>query len=165
MNFLGNSRMSIGNKICAPQDLLSRLANIPRPLVMTNGVFDVLHRGHVAYLGRAAELGASLLVAVNSDTSARMLGKGPDRPINCAEDRAYVIAGLASVDIVTYFDTRTPLDLIQEIRPNIYVKGGDYDMETLEETRLVRRWGGQSVASQFFDGFSTTALVQRIRQS
>jgi D-glycero-D-manno-heptose 1,7-bisphosphate phosphatase len=93
-----------------------------------------------------------------------MLGKGPDRPLNTAEDRAWVLAGLESVDLVTFFDTRTPVELIRAIRPDIYVKGGDYDMETLEETRVVRSWGGQSVAIPFVDGFSTTALVQRIRQ-
>ena len=124
----------------------------------------MLHRGHVSYLHRAAELGASLLVALNTDASARMLGKGPDRPLNTAEDRAYVLAGLHSVDLVTFFDTRTPVELIHTVRPDIYVKGGDYDMETLEETRVVRSWGGQSVAIPFVDGFSTTALVQRIRQ-
>jgi D-glycero-D-manno-heptose 1,7-bisphosphate phosphatase len=132
---------------------------------MTNGVFDVLHHGHVSYLSRAAELGGSLLVAINSDSSARKLGKGPDRPLNSAEDRAYVLAGLESVDLLTFFDTRTPVDLIQIIRPDIYVKGGDYDMETLEETRVVRSWGGESVSIPFVEGFSTTALVQRIRQS
>ena len=152
------------DKICLPQDLRARLAQLPRPLVMTNGVFDVLHRGHVSYLQRAAELGGSLLVAVNSDASARMLGKGPDRPLNAAEDRAYVLAGLASVAMVTFFDTRTPVELIEAVRPDIYVKGGDYDMETLEETRVVRSWGGRSVAIPFVDGFSTTALVKRIRE-
>jgi rfaE bifunctional protein nucleotidyltransferase chain/domain len=157
--------MSPEDKICLPQDLADRLAHLPRPLVMTNGVFDVLHRGHVSYLHRAAELGGSLLVAVNSDRSARMLGKGPDRPLNAAEVRAYVLAGLQSVAMVTFFDTRTPVELIQAVHPDIYVKGGDYDMETLEETRVVRSWGGQSVAIPFVDGFSTTALVQRIRQS
>lgn len=156
--------MSPEDKICLPQDLRVKLARLPCPLVMTNGVFDVLHRGHVSYLHRAAELGGSLLIAVNSDASARMLGKGPDRPLNAAEDRAYVLAGLASVALVTFFDTRTPVELIQAVRPDIYVKGGDYDMETLEETRVVRSWGGQSVAIPFVDGFSTTALVQRIRQ-
>lgn len=156
--------MKLEDKICLPQDLRTRLAGLPRPLVMTNGVFDVLHRGHVSYLQRAAELGGALLVAVNSDASARMLGKGPDRPLNAAEDRAYVLAGLASVATVTFFDTRTPVELIETVRPDIYVKGGDYDMETLEETRVVRSWGGQSVAIPFVDGFSTTALVKRIRQ-
>ena len=156
--------MSIEDKICASQDLTSRLVNLPRPLVMTNGVFDVLHRGHVTYLNRAAELGASLVVAVNSDASARMLGKGQDRPLNLAEDRAYVLAGLQSVKLVTFFETRTPVELIRIIRPDTYVKGGDYDMEGLEETHVVRSWGGQSLAIPFVKGFSTTALVQRMRQ-
>jgi rfaE bifunctional protein nucleotidyltransferase chain/domain len=151
-------------KICFPDQLPQRLRELPRPLVMTNGVFDVLHRGHVDYLHRAAQLGASLLVAINTDSSARMLGKGPDRPLNKELDRAFVLAGLSAVSMVTFFDTRTPVELIQAIRPDIYVKGGDYDMETLEETRVVRSWGGQSVAIPFVDGFSTTALVQRIRQ-
>lgn len=156
--------MSPEDKIYLPADLQQRLRELPRPLVMTNGVFDVLHRGHVDYLHRAAQLGASLLVAVNTDASARMLGKGPDRPLNKDLDRAYVLAGLSSVSMVTFFDTRTPLELIETIRPDIYVKGGDYDMETLEETRVVRRWGGQSVAIPFVAGFSTSSLVQRIRQ-
>ena len=156
--------MSPEDKICLPDQLQQRLRVLPRPLVMTNGVFDVLHRGHVDYLHRAAELGASMLVAVNTDASARMLGKGPDRPLNRDTDRAYVLAGLSSVSMVTFFDTRTPVELIQAIRPDIYVKGGDYDMKALEETRVVRSWGGQSVAIPFVDGFSTTALVQRIRQ-
>jgi len=156
--------MSPEDKICLPADLQQRLSELPRPLVMTNGVFDVLHRGHVDYLHRAAQLGASLLVAVNTDASARMLGKGPDRPLNKDLDRAFVLAGLSAVRMVTFFDTRTPVELIQAVRPDIYVKGGDYDMETLEETRVVRSWGGQSVAIPFVDGFSTTALVQRIRQ-
>lgn len=130
---------------------------------MTNGVFDVLHRGHVSYLLRAAELGASLLVAVNTDQSARMLGKGPERPLNSERDRAYVLAGLSSVDKVTFFDARSPVELIKKIKPEVYVKGGDYDMETLEETGVVRTWGGKSLAIPFLEGFSTTALVQRIR--
>lgn len=155
--------MNPENKICQPQKLADRLAALKRPLVMTNGVFDVLHRGHVSYLHRAAEMGGSLLVAINTDASARMLGKGPDRPIHAAEDRAFMLAGLQSVALVTFFASRTPVELIRTVRPDIYVKGGDYDMETLEETRLVRSWGGQSVAIPFVDGFSTTALVQRIR--
>ncbi len=151
------------DKVCARADLPARLAALPRPLVFTNGVFDVLHRGHVNYLHQAAALGGSLIVAVNSDSSARMLGKGPDRPLNRAEDRAAVLAGLASVALVTFFDERTPVELIKEIRPDLYVKGGDYDMETLEETRVVRSWGGNALAIPFVDGYSTTALVKRIR--
>lgn len=143
--------------------LTARLATLARPMVFTNGVFDVLHRGHVAYLHAAREQGASLVVAVNSDASARGLGKGPDRPLNRDVDRAFVLAGLASVDAVLFFDEPTPCVLLARVRPQLYVKGGDYDMEALEETRLVRSWGGESCAIPFVDGYSTTALVNRIR--
>lgn len=154
---------ALTDKVCARANLAARLAELPRPLVFTNGVFDVLHRGHVNYLHQAAALGGSLIVAVNSDASARMLGKGPDRPLNRAEDRAAVLAGLASVALVTFFDERTPVELIREVRPDLYVKGGDYDMEQLEETRVVRSWGGDALAIPFVDGYSTTTLVKRIR--
>lgn len=137
----------------------------PRPLVFTNGVFDVLHRGHVSYLAAARELGAALLVAVNSDSSARQLGKGPDRPLHGEIDRLLVVAALESVSFVTLFEETTPCELLKVCRPDVYVKGGDYDMETLEETRLVRSWGGRSVAIPFVDGYSTSALVRRIRGS
>jgi rfaE bifunctional protein nucleotidyltransferase chain/domain len=143
--------------------LAARLAPLGRPMVFTNGVFDVLHRGHVAYLHEARAQGASLVVAVNSDASARLLGKGPDRPLNRDVDRAFVLAGLASVDAVLFFDERTPCELLARVRPQRYVKGGDYDMESLEETRLVRSWGGDALAIPFVDGYSTTALVNRIR--
>jgi rfaE bifunctional protein nucleotidyltransferase chain/domain len=134
-----------------------------RPLVFTNGVFDVLHRGHVAYLAAARDLGATLLVAVNSDASARMLAKGPDRPLNREGDRLFVLAGLESVSWLTLFDESTPCALIERCKPDLYVKGGDYDIETLEETRLVRSWGGRSVAIDFVSGYSTSSLLQRIR--
>jgi D-glycero-D-manno-heptose 1,7-bisphosphate phosphatase len=159
--------MSPEDQVCSTldlRDIVNRSDKLARPLVLTNGVFDILHRGHVSYLNRANELGASLLVAINSDASARMLEKGPDRPITTAADRAYVVAGLQSVSMVTFFDSRTPADLIRAIRPDVYVKGGDYNMEMLEETRLVRSWGGRAVAIPFVEGFSTTALVERIRQ-
>jgi len=143
--------------------LAARLATLGRPMVFTNGVFDVLHRGHVAYLHAAREQGASLVVAVNSDASARGLGKGPDRPLNRDVDRALVLAGLASVDAVLFFDEPTPCALLARVRPQLYVKGGDYDMEALEETRLVRLWGGNARVIPFVDGYSTTALVNRIR--
>lgn len=154
---------SLMDKVCAQADLPGRLDALPRPLVFTNGVFDVLHRGHVNYLHQAAALGVSLIVAVNSDASAKLLGKGPDRPLNKAEDRAAVLAGLASVALVTFFDEPTPVELIKKLKPDLYVKGGDYDMETLEETRVVRSWGGDAVAIPFVDGYSTTSLVKRIR--
>lgn len=133
-------------------------------LVFTNGVFDVLHRGHVTYLARARALGAHLVVGLNTDASARRLGKGPDRPLNTEQDRAVVMAALASVSVVTWFDENTPESLIAQIRPDLIVKGGDYDMARLPETALVRSWGGEALAIPFVDGYSTTALVKRIRQ-
>jgi rfaE bifunctional protein nucleotidyltransferase chain/domain len=140
------------------------LARLPRPMVFTNGVFDVLHRGHVSYLAAARALGACLVLGLNSDVSARGLGKGPDRPLNRERDRACVLGALAAVDAVLLFDEPTPVSLIGELRPDLYVKGGDYDIETLPETALVRSWGGQALALPFVNGYSTTALVQRIRQ-
>lgn len=134
------------------------------PVVFTNGVFDVLHRGHATYLAQARDLGASLVVAINSDTSARRLGKGPDRPLNAEADRAVLIAALESVSLVTWFDEDTPLELISELRPDILVKGGDYDMATLAETQVVQAYGGRALAIPFVDGYSTTALVHKIRQ-
>ena len=154
---------SIQAKLCPPQDLAARLTTLPRPLVFTNGVFDVLHRGHVMYLAQARALGASLLVALNTDASARRLGKGPDRPLNNEMDRACVIAALASSSLVTWFDEDTPLELIGLVRPDVLVKGGDYDMAKLPETALVESWGGHALALPFVAGYSTTALVNRIR--
>lgn len=153
------------DKICSQADLLERLNVLQRPLVFTNGVFDVLHRGHVNYLHQAATLGGSLIVAINSDASAKRLGKGNDRPLNKAEDRAAVLAGLASVAVVTCFDETTPVELIKKLKPDLYVKGGDYNMETLDETRVVRSWGGDVMVIPFVNGYSTTSLVNRIRGS
>ncbi len=144
-------------------ELADRIATLPRPLVFTNGVFDVLHRGHVSYLHQARSLGGSLLVALNSDASARGLGKGADRPLNRDVDRAFVLAGLVDVDAVAFFDEQTPVALLARIRPDLYVKGGDYDIETLAEAHLVRSWGGRALALPFLPGFSTTKLVERIR--
>lgn len=152
------------SKLCPREDARARLSSLPRPWVFTNGVFDILHRGHVSYLAQARSLGGSLILGLNSDASARSLGKGPDRPLNREEDRACVLAALESVSLVVLFDESTPCALVTEIRPDLYVKGGDYDMETLEETRLVRSWGGDALAIPFVDGYSTTSLVRRIRQ-
>ena len=153
------------DKIVPSEQLDARLAALPRPVVFTNGVFDILHRGHVIYLAAARALGASLVLGLNSDASVRMLGKGPERPLNPQYDRAAVLAALESVSLVTLFEDRMPLALIERVRPDIYVKGGDYDMATLAETALVQSWGGRSVAIPFVEGRSTTALVQRIRGS
>jgi rfaE bifunctional protein nucleotidyltransferase chain/domain len=151
------------DKLCTRQDLAARLPSLDRPVVFTNGVFDLLHRGHVSYLAAARALGGSLVIGLNSDASARLLGKGPDRPLNNELDRACVLAALESVSLVTLFDEFTPVQLLGHVRPALYVKGGDYDMESLEETRLVRSWGGEAVAIPFVEGYSTTSLVNRIR--
>lgn len=154
---------SLLDKIVPPDHLAELDLDRVRPLVFTNGVFDLLHSGHVVYLAAARELGAGLLVGVNTDRSARQLGKAPDRPLNGERDRLLLIAALASVSYVTLFDEATPCELIQRCRPDIYVKGGDYDIETLEETRLVRSWGGRALSIPLLSGYSTTALVRRIR--
>ena len=136
---------------------------LARPLVFTNGVFDILHRGHVSYLDEAAQLGGSLIVGVNTDASVRRLNKGPERPINPEQDRAALLAALACVDAVVLFDEDTPEALIAALRPDLIVKGGDYDMEALPETALVRSWGGDAVAIPFEFQRSTTALVKKLR--
>ena len=151
-------------KIATRQEAAARVAALPHPVVFTNGVFDVLHCGHATYLARARALGASLVLALNTDASARRLGKGPERPLNNQRDRAVLMAALESVSLVTWFDEDTPLELITELRPDILVKGGDYDMDTLAETALVKGYGGRALALPFLDGYSTTALVQKIRQ-
>jgi len=140
-----------------------RLVALPKPWVFTNGVFDVLHRGHVMYLAQARALGGSLIVALNTDASVRRLGKGDDRPLNPQADRAVVMASQAAVSLVTWFDDDTPEAVIGEIRPEILVKGGDYDMAKLPETALVQSWGGRALALPFVAGYSTTALVKKIR--
>ena len=150
-------------KLCPRAELLPRLAELARPVVFTNGVFDILHRGHVTYLAQARALGASLVIGLNSDRSAKGLGKAPDRPLNDEGDRACVLAALESVGLVTLFDESTPLELLKIVRPELYVKGGDYDVESLAETALVRGWGGDARALPFVDGYSTTSLVARIR--
>ena len=155
---------ALAHKICSRAQILARVAELPRPLVFTNGVFDVLHRGHVMYLAQARALGASLVVALNTDASAKRLGKGPDRPLNGETDRAFVMAALASSTLVTWFDEDTPLALIAQIQPDILVKGGDYDMAKLPETQVVQAYGGRAQALPFVDGYSTTALVKKIRQ-
>ena len=141
------------------------VANLPRPMVFTNGVFDILHRGHVACLVAARALGASLVVGLNSDASARQLGKGPNRPMNRELDRACVLGALSCVDAVILFDEATPLALLARCRPELYVKGGDYDMAKLAETPLVQSWGARALALPFVDGYSTTQLVRRIRNT
>ncbi len=151
------------HKIASREEAAQRVASLPQPVVFTNGVFDVLHRGHATYLAQARALGASLVVALNSDASARRLGKGPERPLNNEHDRAALMAALESVSLVTWFDEDTPLALISRLKPAVLVKGGDYDMSKLAETKFVESYGGKALAIPFVDGYSTTALVNRIR--
>ena len=138
---------------------------MPRPLVFTNGVFDLLHRGHVTYLARARAEGASLLVALNGDASARRLGKGAERPLNRLEDRAAVMAALEAVSAVTWFDDDTPEALIGTCRPDVLVKGGDWPVERIVGAAGVLARGGRVLSIAFEHERSTTELVQRIRGS
>ena len=158
-----NAHEPLERKIISASGAAAAVLALPRPLVFTNGVFDVLHRGHVTYLEAARNLGAALLVGLNTDASVRRLGKGGDRPLNPESDRAFVVAALASVSGVAFFDEDTPCELIVRCRPDIYVKGGDYDVDALPETALVRSWGGRAVAIPFVAGYSTSALLQRVR--
>lgn len=150
-------------KICPPQQLVARLAGIARPLVFTNGVFDILHRGHATYLAQARALGASLLVAVNHDASARRLGKGDDRPVNPLADRMALVAALESVTLVTWFEEDTPLALILLCRPDVLVKGGDWKPEAIVGAAEVRGWGGSVHSIAFEHQRSTSALLKKIR--
>jgi rfaE bifunctional protein nucleotidyltransferase chain/domain len=150
-------------KLCPPQHLPARAAALRRPLVFTNGVFDILHRGHVTYLAQARALGASLVVALNTDASVKRLGKGEDRPINVLEDRAAVVAALQSVDLVTWFDADTPLDAILACRPDVLVKGGDWPAEKIVGAAEVLAWGGSVHSIPFEFERSTTSTLARIR--
>jgi rfaE bifunctional protein nucleotidyltransferase chain/domain len=150
-------------KVVARADLARVVQHLPRPIVLTNGVFDLLHRGHVTYLARARALGASLVVAVNSDDSVRRLGKGADRPINTEADRAAVLAALESVSLVTVFDETVPLPVLEIVRPDVYAKGGDYEMASIPEAQLARSWCAKTVAIPFEFERSTSALLARVR--
>ena len=150
------------NKITDFEHLNRRAQALPHPVVMTNGVFDILHRGHVTYLAQARALGESLVVAINSDASVKMLGKGDERPINTQEDRAAVLAALESVDLVVVFEDKIPLKAVELAHPDIYVKGGDYRIEDLPEAKLVSTWGAKTVTVQFEHQRSTTALLNKI---
>lgn len=144
-------------------ELLDLLVSIPRPLVFTNGVFDILHSGHVTYLNNAKSIGGTLLVAVNSDESVNGLKKEGKRPINGVEERVKVLAGLEAVDLITIFTEQTPLTILNLVKPDIYVKGGDYKESELLEAKLVRSWGGDCKIIGYIDGVSTTQTIKKIR--
>lgn len=150
-------------KILTREQLAAKRPILSAPVVFTNGVFDILHRGHISYLAQARTLGACLIVGVNSDASVRLLGKGEDRPINHEADRMALIAALACVDWVVCFDEFTPFTLIDALRPDILVKGGDYNIDALPEATLVRGWGGQALTIPFEFQRSTSALLRKVR--
>jgi rfaE bifunctional protein nucleotidyltransferase chain/domain len=151
------------HKIHPPSGIDGWLARLARPLVFTNGVFDVLHRGHVTYLARARALGATLLVALNSDASVKRLGKGADRPVNPLQDRLAVVAALESVDAVTWFEDDTPQSLISALRPEVLVKGGDWAPDRIVGAREILARGGRVESIPFEHERSTTSLLKRIR--
>ncbi len=159
------ARLSFETKLCAPQDLPACARALARPLVFTNGVFDILHRGHVTYLEEARAHGASLVVALNSDASVKRLGKGDDRPINSLEDRMAVISALQCIDLVTWFEEDTPLDRILDARPDVLVKGGDWPIEKIVGATEVRSWGGSVHVIPFQFERSTSATLARIRSA
>ena len=151
-------------KLCSRDELQARAAALPKPVVVTNGVFDILHRGHVTYLALARALGASLVVAANTDASVKRLGKGDDRPLNNCADRMALLAALESVSLVVDFDEDTALEVVQQARPDIYAKGGDYQMDAIPEGQAVLAYGGQAVAIDFEHDRSTTKLLSKVRQ-
>jgi rfaE bifunctional protein nucleotidyltransferase chain/domain len=150
-------------KICPPAELASRIGNLSRPLVFTNGVFDILHRGHVTCLAQARALGAILVLALNSDASARRLGKSEDRPVNSLPDRLAVAAALEAVTLVTWFEEDTPLELIRTVRPDVLIKGGDWKEDAIVGAAEVRSWGGTVRSIPFVHQRSTTDVISRIR--
>jgi len=153
---------SFEEKCCTPAELQQRVAALHRPLVLTNGCFDILHRGHVTYLAQARALGAALVVAVNADASVRRLGKGGDRPVNVLADRMALLAALECVDLVTWFDEDTPLQRILDCQPDVLVKGGDWPVERIVGAAEVQAWGGRVVSIPFIHQRSTTALMEKI---
>ena len=150
-------------KICSPTEWVQRVLQLPRPLVFSNGVFDILHRGHVTYLAQARALGASMILALNSDASVKRLNKGDDRPINVLADRMAVAAALSMVDLVTFFEEDTPLSLILACKPNVLVKGGDWPVDQIVGGRDVQSWGGMVHSIPFLHERSTTAMLKKIR--
>ena len=152
------------SKIVAPGDLAARLAQLPRPLVFTNGCFDIVHRGHVTLLAQARTLGQAMVVALNTDESVKRQGKGDDRPVNALADRLAVIAALECVTLVTWFDEDTPLERILECRPDVLVKGGDWPVDRIVGHSEVAGWGGKTVSIPFIHQKSTTALLDKIRR-
>lgn len=165
----------IQNKLATTTEAVQRIAKWKLQndkIVFTNGCFDILHKGHVTYLSKAADLGNKLVVAINTDASVKRLGKGDDRPVNPEEARAFVLSALGFIDMVVLFDNDTPLELIQELKPDVLVKGADYDPNETDSSSkkyivgsvLVRSYGGSVEAISLVDGFSTTGIIQKLKR-
>lgn len=160
--FAGGARRASSDKRASDASRLEALARtLPRPMVFTNGVFDLLHAGHVDALEHARGLGASLVVGVNSDASARRLNKGPGRPVVAQDDRLRVVQALAVVSAALIFDEDTPRELLCRLEPDIYVKGGAYKIADLPESRVMALWGGRTVTIPRVRPISTSLLVER----
>lgn len=155
--------MNTAEKILLGKLTAEKLAHLPRPVVFTNGCFDILHRGHTTYLEQARNLGEALIVGVNSDASVRRQNKGTDRPINSLEDRMAVLASLQCVDAVISFEDETPLSLIEQVKPEILVKGGDWQLDDIVGADFVRDHGGSVHSIAFQHDRSTTGLINKIR--
>lgn len=155
------------NKIIFDEQILNEIINKlkleKKRIIFTNGCFDILHKGHITYLAQAKDLGDILIIAINSDDSIKRL-KGVDRPINKLEDRMFLLASLYFVDYVTFFNEDTPVEIIKKIKPDIHVKGGDYDIKTLPEKSVIESYGGEIVILPFVDGYSTTKLIYKMKQ-
>lgn len=160
---MNSNAMNLDNKILQLENLQQTIKKLPRPLVFTNGCFDILHRGHITYLQEARNLGAALIVAVNTDASVKRQDKGDDRPINPLEDRVALLAALESVSAVISFDDETPLQLIKTIMPDHLVKGGDWKVNDIVGAKEVQSAGGKVHSIPFRYQRSTTALINKIR--
>ncbi len=133
-----------------------------KKIVFTNGCFDIIHPGHIDYLSQARDLGDILVLGLNTDQSVRRLNKGSNRPINDERTRAYVLAGLASVDLIVFFDEQTPYNLIKLLQPNVLVKGKDYEVEKIIGFDILKENGGEVITIPFLDGYSTSSLIKKI---
>ena len=133
-----------------------------KKIVFTNGCFDIVHPGHIDYLSQARDLGDMLVLGLNTDQSVRRLNKGSNRPINDERTRAYVLAGLASVDLIVFFDEETPYNLIKLLQPNVLVKGNDYEVEKIIGFDILKENGGEVITIPFLDGYSTSSLIKKI---
>ena len=163
MKSAGTPAPSFERKIQRPESPVQWLARLARPLVFTNGVFDLLHPGHIELLEAARREGQALVVGLNADASVRRLGKGPERPVAAAAARARVLAGLAAVDCVVLFEEDTPLSLIEQLTPDVLAKGADYPRDRIVGADWVEAHGGRVVRIPLVSGFSTSALVERLR--